>query len=196
MVAIRPLYVDELAEVLAFDFDSAESGIPKFNASWRWVDQEEAVLSTCSSLVSVVVADDSRRVVQFSHFSVKEFLMSDRLASSEKNISDYHIALEKAHTVLAQACLGVLLSDPSDPNGANRGHLAEYAAKHWTAHAQVPNVASQVQSGMERLFDLNQPHFDDYTTSTTVWYYSVISRKRNTQRQNDSTMRPCVDSIS
>ena len=154
MVAIRPLYVDELAEVLAFDFDSAERGIPKFNASWRWVDQEEAVLSTYSSLVSVVAADNSRRVVQFSHFSVKEFLMSDRLASSSKNISDYHIALEKAHTVLAQACLVVLLSDPGDSNGANRGYLAKYAAKHWTAHAQVPNVATQVKSGMERLFDL------------------------------------------
>jgi len=159
MVAIRPLSVDELAELLAFDFDSAGGGIPKFNARWRWEDQEEAVLSTCSSLVAVAVADGSR-VVQFSHFSVKEFLMSDRLASSTRDISHYHISLENAHTVLARACLGVLLSDSDDNNGANSVHLAGYAARHWMTHALVENVASRVRDGMEHLFDLDKPYFD------------------------------------
>src|SRR5882757_9346207 len=50
-VASRPLRVEELAEVLAFDFTG---GIPKLNTDWRWEDQEVAVLSACSSLVSVV----------------------------------------------------------------------------------------------------------------------------------------------
>jgi hypothetical protein len=35
VVAIRPLRVEELAEVLAVDFDDAE-GIPKLKAGWRW----------------------------------------------------------------------------------------------------------------------------------------------------------------
>jgi ankyrin repeat protein len=160
MVAIRPLYVEELAEVLAFDFDSAPKRIPTFNANWCWEDQEKAVLSTCSSLVTVAVANDSRRVVQFSHFSVKEFLMSDRLAKSDKHFSDYHIALENAHIVLTRACLGVLLSDPNDEHSANRDHLAKYAAKHWMIHAQVQNVAPRVRDGIERLFDVDRPYFD------------------------------------
>jgi hypothetical protein len=67
-VALRPLRVEELAEVLAFDL--TVGGIPKLNTDWRWEDQEEAVLSACSSLVSVVI-DDGSRIVQFSHFSVK-----------------------------------------------------------------------------------------------------------------------------
>ncbi|KAH9173659.1 hypothetical protein EDB89DRAFT_681998 [Lactarius sanguifluus] len=46
-VANRPLRVEELAEILAFDFDNVQGGIPKFHADWRWKDQEEAVLSTC-----------------------------------------------------------------------------------------------------------------------------------------------------
>jgi hypothetical protein len=66
---------------------------------------------TCSSLVTVV-PDDESPVVQFSHFSVKEFLMSDRLATSRRDISQYHISLVDAHTVLAQASLAVLLRDP------------------------------------------------------------------------------------
>ena len=112
-VAIRPLRVEELAEILTFDFDDVEGSIPKFHADWRWKDQEEAVLSTCSSLIAVVYNRDWRgdvsRVVQFSHFSVKEFLMSDRLASSTPDISRYHILPGPAHTILAQACLGSLL---------------------------------------------------------------------------------------
>src|ERR1700742_2815692 len=35
VVAIRPLRVEELAEILAVDFDDKE-GIPKLNPSWRW----------------------------------------------------------------------------------------------------------------------------------------------------------------
>jgi len=52
VAAVRPLKVEELAEVLSFDFDA--EGIPKLNPDWRWEDQEEAVVSACSSLVIVV----------------------------------------------------------------------------------------------------------------------------------------------
>ena len=40
-VSIRPLRVEELAEILAFDFDDAHEGIPKFHAGWRWKDKED-----------------------------------------------------------------------------------------------------------------------------------------------------------
>ena len=73
-VAIRPLFVEELAEILAFDFDAAEGGIPQFRMDWRWKNQEEAIMSTCSSLITISEYGHSlsRRVVQFSHFSVKD----------------------------------------------------------------------------------------------------------------------------
>ncbi|KAH9020277.1 hypothetical protein EDB83DRAFT_2231722, partial [Lactarius deliciosus] len=103
-VAVRPLRLEELAEVLAFDFDEASRGIPKLNSDWRREDQEQAVLSTCSSLIAVIY-DDNSRVVQFSHFSVKEFLTSDRLSAAVGDTSFHHIVLEQAHTILAQACL-------------------------------------------------------------------------------------------
>jgi hypothetical protein len=77
VAAVRPLQVKELAEVHAFDFNAG--GIPKLNQGWRHVDQEEAVMSACSSLV-MIVEDGNSRVVQFSHFSVKEVLMANRLA--------------------------------------------------------------------------------------------------------------------
>jgi ankyrin repeat protein len=158
-VAVRPLTVAELAELLAFDFDSAKGGIPKLHSDWRWKDHEQAVLSTCSSLVTLVPNYGST-IVQFSHFSVKEFLMSDRLATSARDISQYHISLEDSHTILAQACLAVLLWDPDMTNDADSMLLAGYAAEHWVTHAQVENVASRVRDGMEYLFDPTKPYFE------------------------------------
>jgi len=164
-VAVRPLRVDELAEVLAFDFTT--EGIPKLNPSWRWEDQEEAVMSACSSLV-VVVKDGDSRIVQFSHFSVKEYLTSKRLAESSQDVSQYQILLEPAHTVLAQACLGVLLrlDDRVDRDSLKSFPLARYAAEHWHRHAQFGNVSSYVEDGMKRLFDADKPHF-----ATWLWIY-------------------------
>jgi ankyrin repeat protein len=158
-VANRPLSVSELAEILAFDFEEAKGGIPQLNLNWRWEDHEQAVLSTCSSLVTVVPNDGSP-VVQFSHFSVKEFLMSDRLATSRRDISQYHISLLDAHTILAQASLAVLLRDPDDNDHADSAALARYAAEYWMTHARVENIASQVRDGMEDLFDPDKPYFE------------------------------------
>ncbi|KAN0141599.1 hypothetical protein V8E53_000061 [Lactarius tabidus] len=159
-VAARPLRLEELAEVLAFDFDDAPGGIPSLNADWRREDQERAVLSTCSSLITIVHDGDSR-VVQFSHFSVKEFLTSDRLAIAAEDISFYHIAPTPAHAILAQACLGVLLrrDDTTSETFVQRFPLAAYAFRHWVDHALSENVSLRIQDGIENLFDQDQPHF-------------------------------------
>lgn len=45
-VAICPLRVEELAEILALDFDGAEGGIQELNKDWRGQNQQETVLST------------------------------------------------------------------------------------------------------------------------------------------------------
>ena len=155
VVAVRPLEVEELAEVLAVDFDDAER-IPKLNPNWRWEDEEQALLTSCSSLISIVEIGDSR-VVQFSHFSVEEFLTSTRLADSSKDVSRYHINLEPAHTVLAQACMAVLLQ-PDDFVREN-SYLVGYAALHWSIHAQFKSVSSFLRKAMEYLFDPDMPYF-------------------------------------
>ena len=157
VVAVRPLHVEELAEVLALDFDDTE-GIPKSNANWRWEDQEQALLSPCSSLIAIIDSGDSR-VVQFSHFSVKEFLTSPRLATPSRDVSNYHITLEPAHTVLAQACVGVLLQLEDRVQGGGPIPLARYAAEHWVLHAQFNNVSTRLRKGMDDLFDPDKPHF-------------------------------------
>ena len=160
-VAVRPLRVEELAELLALDFQASTGGIPTLKEDWRWDDEEEAVLSTCSSLITIILRDDSR-VVQFSHFSVKEYLTSSRLAqSSHGEVSRFRIDLEPAHTIMAQACLATLLRlDGHAGNGdAKVSPLVKYAAQHWVDHAQFEKVSSRMRDGMDDLFDNSKPHF-------------------------------------
>ena len=169
VVAIRPLRIEELAEVLAVDFDDAE-GIPKLKPDWRWDDHEQALLTSCSSLIAIVKTDDSR-VVQFSHFSVKEFLTSARLITSSGDVSRYNIDLEPAHTILAQACLGILLQpvDRVEENDVGKSSpLAEYAAQYWVTHAQFKEASLCLRKAMRYLFDPEKPHFAAWLQSHDI----------------------------
>jgi len=111
-VSIRPLCVEELADILAVQFDPVAP--PVFKPSWRPTDAEEAVLSACSTLIDIIEVDGSR-VVQFAHFSVKEFLTSNRLSTSTERLSYYHIHSATAHAVLAHASLSILLQLDDKP---------------------------------------------------------------------------------
>ena len=162
-VAARPLKVEELAEVLAIDFDAA-GGIPKLNEGFRWADQEQAVLSACSSLVAIVEDGESRRV-QFSHFSVKEFLTSDRLAASDVDVlCSHHIRLEPAHTIMAQACLSVLLQldDHMDKETIESYPLARYAGEFLFEHVKFEDVLSHINDALDYFLDQDKPHFNTW----------------------------------
>ena len=164
--SIRPLCAEELAEILAIQFDTGT--VPNYDFNWRPEDPEEAVLSACSSLITIVDMDTSR-VVQFSHFSVKEYLSSDRLAA-RKDLSQYHIIAQSAHTILARVSLSVLLAldDQVDKETMKNFPLAVYAARYWVDHAQFDNVCSSIKVAMERLFDPTKPHFPAW-----VWIYDI-----------------------
>jgi len=157
--AVRPLRAEELAEIFAIDFDT--DAISNLMEDWRPENAEEAVLSTCSTLISVI-EDNGTRIVQFSHFSVKEFLTSDRVRSSEVgNLCQYHVPLDSAHTILARACLATLLQldEVVDKNCLEPFPLALYAAQNWVKHAKYEGVAPRVRGAMESLFDPTKPHF-------------------------------------
>jgi hypothetical protein len=100
-VVSRPLRVVELADFLAFDFKAGT--IPEFQEDWRLEDPLEAVLSTCSTLLMLVKDhnvpyDPHTSVIQFSHFSVKEYLTSTRFAGNRDTISNrYLISFTRSH---------------------------------------------------------------------------------------------------
>ena len=169
--AIRPLRAEELAEIFAIDFD--RDAMSNFMDGWRPENAEEAVLSACSTLISVV-EDEGSKIVQFSHFSVKEFLTSDRLLTSEVgDIRHYHVSLDAAHTILVRACLAVLLQldENVDKKRLETFPLALYAGEHWANHAQYDEVASRVQDAMEELFNPSKPYL-----AAWLWIRKVTRR--------------------
>ena len=156
--AIRPLRAEELAEIFAIDFDT--DAISNLMEDWRPEHAEDAVLSTCSTLISII-EDKGRRIVQFSHFSVKEYLTSDRLRSSEVgNICDYYVPLDSSHTILARACLATMLQldENVDKDHLEAFPLAMYAAENWVKHAKYEDVSSRVQDAMELFFNPRKPY--------------------------------------
>ena len=161
MVAIRPLRIEELAEILALDFDNTKDGVPQLKEDWRLKDQQEAVLSTCSSLIAVQKSG-FHRVVQFSHFSVKEFLTSDRLAASSPEVSHFYILPEPAHTVIVKASLGILLRSDGGAGDVETtcSSLGQYAARYWADHARFQKVLTHIEDGLQRLFDPAKPFFE------------------------------------
>ena len=162
LVAARPLRIEELTEIGAIDFEGTEEAIPNLVEGRLSENMQQDMLSVCSSLIMVVDTGHSR-VIQFSHFSVKKFLTSDRLASYHSgDISQFYIAPEAAHTTLAQACLATLLrlhDSPSNDQVERHFPLAGYASQHWVEHAQLGMVSTQIEDRMRRLFDSTGPYF-------------------------------------
>ncbi|KAF2818594.1 hypothetical protein CC86DRAFT_336723, partial [Ophiobolus disseminans] len=103
----RPLTLDKVAEVVAIDVarDSA------FDREEVLEDPLEA-LDICSSLVTITIDNDNERqqytgkVAALAHYSVKEYLVSDRIQRGQA--ARYSMQAAACHSIIARACLGYL----------------------------------------------------------------------------------------
>jgi hypothetical protein len=109
----RPMAIKEVAEAITVDFD-AEDG-PIFTPIKRYTDPRD-VLVRCSSLVSESEGKCCRLnptfkslltvmtgTIKLSHFSVKEYLLSDRI---EKN---FRISEKSSHSKISEISVAYLL---------------------------------------------------------------------------------------
>ena len=168
VAAMRPLSVEELAEIFAINFESYSA--PKLVVDQRPENPEEDILSTCPSLITITENEGSK-IVQFPPLSVKEFLTSGRLQISEVgSIHHFHISPDEAHAFLARACLTVLLhlGQKIDKERLATSPLAFYAARHWVEHAHFGDVATQIQGAMESLFNPSEPYLATWTRTYDV----------------------------
>jgi hypothetical protein len=122
----------------------------------------------------------------------QEFLTSPRLAKANDDILHrYHISIAYAHTLAAQACLGILLHlDKNITMGdLEIFPLTEYAAEHWVDHARFEDVSRTVEDRMKRLFDPNKYHF-----SVWVWIHDLEDqywrREKRGERPSDPRGTP------
>jgi len=148
--------------------------VPNLMEGWRPEDAEDAVLSACSTLIAII--DNGSKIVQFSHFSVKEFLTSDRLRTSEVgNLCRYHIPLDAAHTVLAHVCRAVLLQldQNADKKRIARLPLAFYSSHYWVDHSKYDETRPEVRGIIEELLDPRMPYLAAWTWISDVDGYRL-----------------------
>ena len=117
----RPLELEELAEVIAIDIEEC----PRFDPANK-LPEPRVILKICSSLVSLETyenMDDENEnvedgnesvddgyesvVVRLAHFSVKEYLVSERILQG--NARRYSIREINANIVIQNDCLAYLL---------------------------------------------------------------------------------------
>ena len=160
----RSLTLDEIADALAVTFvDGA-----KFDPDERYPDPRD-ILSRCSSLVSLTVNREGE-VLRLAHFSVKEYLVSQRIQSSKASM--YAIAESDATDFIAQSCLAYLLQfktvDCPNYSQIKKYSLAEYASEFWWQHMKdlEDTLSNDLQALTMQLFEMPETRRVSCTCTT------------------------------
>lgn len=122
--SLRPLTVEEVAETLAFSYDSKLC----FEENDRLPDPSD-VMRICPSLVNPVRNNDNP-VLQLAHFSVKEYLVATRI--QEGHASFFYLDAKLSHDIIAQCCLVYLMQCYASKCGGFP--LVRYAVTQWIRH--------------------------------------------------------------
>ncbi|KEZ43080.1 hypothetical protein SAPIO_CDS5165 [Scedosporium apiospermum] len=126
--AVEPMDVEELLDALAVDLDPE----PGFNELRRLHDEDD-LRTICPGMIEVYLEGwesehrfegwgVSHCLVRLAHFSVMEYLVSDRI--KRHAASDFHINIPKVHGDVARVCLHYLM----DPSIIKAIHSAELAS--------------------------------------------------------------------
>ncbi|ETS84698.1 hypothetical protein PFICI_02723 [Pestalotiopsis fici W106-1] len=155
----RPLRLEEAVDAVAVNISKE----PMFDPEYRMPCPEE-IVGYCSSLTVLVKRKDQRYrtdivEIQLAHFSVQEYLTSERL---EKSVAP-RLSHSSASIALTTVCLSYLLSlDYSyRPEEAEKNYpLAEYSAQYWPTHAaiteQSTNSTLPIIRNLKELADTNK----------------------------------------
>jgi ankyrin repeat protein len=133
----RPLDITELAEAVVVN--PREN--PRFDPDDRLFSPSE-LLRFLSGLVTISSSKgpgDDRSEIRLAHFSVKEYLISERIKAGPA--SRYSIREIPANISIAETCIAYLLQFDSPnsltPQTFKEFPLVKYASRYWTQHAQV-----------------------------------------------------------
>ena len=150
----RPLTIDEVVDAIAVNIREQ----PHFHPKYRMPDPNE-ITSFCSSLVvkmprqgSERMEDEERTYLQLAHFSVKEYLTSDRVCKSIQS----HIREPVARITAAKACLAYLLHfnhEITETESLQDFPFAGYSSMFWMKN--LPGSLSEeddLMNFIERLF--------------------------------------------
>jgi hypothetical protein len=131
----RPLSVEEIAEVVAIDI----ARDPAFDRDEVLEDPLEA-LNICSSLVTITTNEayrkfgPARRSITLAHYSVQEYLLSDRI--QQGSAKQYSMREAECHSAITRSSLKYLtqLKHPLSSEVLEVSALARYSVEFWSSH--------------------------------------------------------------
>jgi hypothetical protein len=148
----RPMTLPELAQAVTIDVDGHE-----FDEDTAFHNPEDLV-TLCQPLVAL---SPTTGHLGFVHYSVQEFLLSDRLAKAGSEISVYALDPKTAHTEIARICLSFLDYDDfaAGPctsyedfnNRTAKFPFLKYAASQWRFHATEQCVETELTGPILKL---------------------------------------------
>ncbi|KAF1972363.1 HET-domain-containing protein, partial [Bimuria novae-zelandiae CBS 107.79] len=161
----RPLSVEEVAKIVAISLENEA----RFDRDEVLEDPLD-VLSICSSLVAITTDKDNgiprraRQVVALAHYSVKEYLVSDRIGNGLA--ACYSMQAAACHDAIARSCLGYLLQfrgvEMLSQDNVKEFRLADYSASCWMEHAQATeeHAKGYVKEAMVLLSEENDAYLN------------------------------------
>ena len=133
----RPLMLDELVEALLL----SPSRQPAYNPDYRLSNPHD-IMQILPGLVSISTNTKcSREEIRLAHFSVKEYLMSEKLR--REPTSYFGTDLTAASQFLTEACLAYILHYTTAKERTNSAEdlrlfpLLYYACRYWYVHMKV-----------------------------------------------------------
>ncbi|KAI4620747.1 uncharacterized protein J4E87_007075 [Alternaria ethzedia] len=176
--SLRPLTVEELAEIIAIDVGRT----PAFDRDEVLADPSE-VLEICSSLVTVVMQRKDNtspvhydRTVKLAHYSVQEYLVSERIKQGPAN--QYSMSETACHEVITRGCLQYLnqLRRPTKWAHIEAPALAQYATKYWSQHfQQIGDEKEEVIRLVTSLLSAGNPAYENWVIRYDDDYHSLES---------------------
>lgn len=132
VTSARPLTLREIVEAVTIQ----PNEVPCLDTEDRFLDPEDILRILPAGLVEVIDI-----YIQFSHFSVKEYITSPRL-SEDPEVSDFRVFPMPTHNHVAQTCLAYLLWVGSQHPDDGLDIYAEfplyyYAAGCWPYHISI-----------------------------------------------------------
>ncbi|OAG39695.1 hypothetical protein AYO21_06163 [Fonsecaea monophora] len=131
--ASRPLSIDEVIEALAVDIDNREC----YNPRRRSTGGADHLTRICPGLIEISLDILGTQGVRIAHFSVQEFLLSDRIRKGRA--ADFALSGPSQHERISKTCLLYLqheefLQQNLSPDLVRQYAFAKYAAEHWHHH--------------------------------------------------------------
>ncbi|KAJ5155478.1 NACHT nucleoside triphosphatase [Penicillium capsulatum] len=146
----RPLTVNELIDAHAVELSEP----PRLDREGRSYELDD-IVDICLGLMEIDATEDNNGqntlTARIAHFSVQEYLQSERILQSKAK--KFAIRSAPANAEIAQICLVYLLEPPLfegtlDERKPTEFPLARFAAMHWFSHYVI---SGEEKSGIEQL---------------------------------------------